>query len=98
MITESAGGSRATGRGRSPVCGPDQMGDDDAFLRAIADAPADDAPRLVYADWLDEHGQSDQAEYLRLTCRKPSDVVVKRLRELAPTLDPKWATRVNRDF
>ena len=47
------------------------MGDDDAFLRAIADAPGDDAPRLVYADWLDEHGQPDRAEYLRLACGYP---------------------------
>lgn len=26
-----------------------------AFLRAICDQPADDTPRLIYADWLDEH-------------------------------------------
>lgn len=32
------------------------MGEESAFLRAIADAPADDAPRLVYADWLDDRG------------------------------------------
>src|SRR5207237_8177394 len=29
---------------------------DDAFLRTIAAAPDDDAPRLVYADWLEERG------------------------------------------
>jgi uncharacterized protein (TIGR02996 family) len=29
--------------------------DGDALLQAILQAPADDAPRLVYADWLDEH-------------------------------------------
>ena len=28
------------------------MTDDEAFIRAIVAAPADDAPRLVYADWL----------------------------------------------
>ena len=32
------------------------MTDDDALLRAVRAAPADDAPRLVYADWLDERG------------------------------------------
>jgi uncharacterized protein (TIGR02996 family) len=26
-----------------------------AFIRAICAAPADDLPRLVFADWLDEH-------------------------------------------
>jgi uncharacterized protein (TIGR02996 family) len=35
------------------------------FLRAIADSPDDDALRLVYADWLDEHGQAEQAESIR---------------------------------
>ena len=32
------------------------MDDEAAFLQTIHAAPADDAPRLVYADWLDEHG------------------------------------------
>jgi uncharacterized protein (TIGR02996 family) len=32
------------------------MGEDEAFLKAIAQAPADDALRLVYADWLEERG------------------------------------------
>jgi uncharacterized protein (TIGR02996 family) len=34
----------------------------DALLAAIVEAPDDDAPRLIYADWLDEHGdEHDQA-------------------------------------
>jgi uncharacterized protein (TIGR02996 family) len=41
------------------------MGDQDAILEAIFAAPADDAPRLVYADWLDEHGHPEQAEFIR---------------------------------
>src|SRR5690349_19744431 len=28
----------------------------EAFLAAICEAPEDDAPRLVYADWLDDNG------------------------------------------
>jgi uncharacterized protein (TIGR02996 family) len=36
-----------------------------AFLRAILDDPEDDAPRLVFADWLEEHGDSDRAEFIR---------------------------------
>ncbi len=43
-----------------------------AFLQAIRDAPEDDTPRLVYADWLDEHGTSDadrdRAEFIRVQC------------------------------
>src|SRR5213078_3097387 len=37
-----------------------------ALLAAIRQAPADDAPRLVYADWLDEHGQPERAEFIRV--------------------------------
>src|SRR6516162_7801674 len=40
----------------------------DAFLRAIADNPYDDTPRLVYADWLDEHDDPGRAEFIRLQC------------------------------
>ena len=45
------------------------MKDRDALLAAILAAPDDDTPRLVYADWLDEHGSkedSDRAELVRL--------------------------------
>ncbi len=46
-------------RGEAPV-------DEDGLIRAIIDAPDDDLPRLVYADWLEEHGQPARAELLRL--------------------------------
>jgi type VI secretion system protein ImpC len=41
---------------------------DEAFLQAIFQAPDDDAPRLVYADWLEEHGQPERAEFIRVQC------------------------------
>jgi uncharacterized protein (TIGR02996 family) len=41
---------------------------DEAFLEAICETPADDTPRLVYADWLDERGDSDRAEFIRVQC------------------------------
>ncbi len=34
------------------------MSDHDAFLRAICENPAEDTPRLVFADWLDEHADA----------------------------------------
>jgi uncharacterized protein (TIGR02996 family) len=37
---------------------------DEAFLRAICASPEDDAPRLIYADWLEERGDP-RAELLR---------------------------------
>jgi uncharacterized protein (TIGR02996 family) len=36
------------------------------LLDAIAEHPEDDARRLVFADWLDEHGESDRAEFIRV--------------------------------
>src|SRR5262245_8775522 len=36
-----------------------------AFIDAIRDAPDEDAHRLVYADWLQERGEADQAAFLR---------------------------------
>jgi uncharacterized protein (TIGR02996 family) len=40
----------------------------DAFLDAIFDAPDDDTPRLVFADWLEEHDQENYARFIRLQC------------------------------
>lgn len=37
----------------------------DEFLQTIIAHPDDDAPRLVYADWLEEHGEADRAEFIR---------------------------------
>src|SRR5579872_1801348 len=39
------------------------------FLKAICDNPEDDTPRLVYADWLDEHGDTARAEFIRVQCQ-----------------------------
>jgi uncharacterized protein (TIGR02996 family) len=44
------------------------MTQEKAFLQAIFENPDDDAPRLIYADWLDENGQPDRAEFIRLQC------------------------------
>jgi uncharacterized protein (TIGR02996 family) len=45
------------------------MTHDDAFLQAIVESPEDDTPRLVYADWLDENGQGERAEFIRVQCQ-----------------------------
>ncbi|VTU00197.1 Repeat-companion domain TIGR02996 OS=Singulisphaera acidiphila (strain ATCC BAA-1392 / DSM 18658 / VKM B-2454 / MOB10) GN=Sinac_4455 PE=4 SV=1 [Gemmataceae bacterium] len=44
------------------------MSDEDALLGAIWDAPNDDTPRLVYADWLDENSDPESAEFIRVQC------------------------------
>jgi uncharacterized protein (TIGR02996 family) len=42
------------------------MSEKDDLLRAICERPDDDAVRLVYADWLDDHGDADRAELIRV--------------------------------
>lgn len=42
--------------------------DGEALFRAVCDNPADDTPRLVYADWLEENGRGERAEFIRLQC------------------------------
>ncbi len=44
------------------------MSSDEAFLRDICEHPDDEAPRLVYADWLEEHGNEARAEFIRVEC------------------------------
>jgi uncharacterized protein (TIGR02996 family) len=76
--------------------------DEEALLAAIAAAPRDDAPRLVYADWLQERGQDAKAEYLRtvVTLMHPPENVadVARCRALAEDLDPDWRQQVGGRF
>ena len=62
------------------------MMQDEAFLEAIRQAPDDDAPRLIYADWLEEHGQPERAEFIRLECE----------RERVPEHSPRWHELVSR--
>lgn len=41
------------------------MSDHDALLRAILEFPAEDTPRLMYADWCDENNDPDRAAFIR---------------------------------
>ncbi len=43
------------------------MGIEDAFLHDILARPDDDAPRLIYADWLDERN-NPRGEFIRVQC------------------------------
>jgi uncharacterized protein (TIGR02996 family) len=40
----------------------------DSFLKTIIENPEDDTPRLVFADWLEEHGETERAAFIRLQC------------------------------
>src|SRR5215217_3370403 len=41
------------------------MNDRDALLTAIGEHPEEDTPRLMYADWLEENGQPERADFVR---------------------------------
>jgi uncharacterized protein (TIGR02996 family) len=48
------------------------MNHEQAFLQAIRETPDEDAPRLIYADWLEEQGgaaRAARAAFIRLQCR-----------------------------
>jgi uncharacterized protein (TIGR02996 family) len=76
---------------------------EDGFLITIRGAPADDATRLVYADWLEEQGDAEslaKAAYLRAECRlaglgdRDRDEVVLQLREIAEGIPTVWKAAV----
>jgi uncharacterized protein (TIGR02996 family) len=76
------------------------MTHDDAFLQAIIENP-DDGPRLVYADWLDEHRDPDRAEFIRVQCELARMAVFNdrrrglqaRQQHLLATQGTKWLTQ-----
>jgi uncharacterized protein (TIGR02996 family) len=73
------------------------MTEEEAFIQAIADNPADDTPRLIFADWLEERGDP-RAEFIRVQCalhQLPSDdsqraELAHRQRELRRRHEAVW--------
>jgi uncharacterized protein (TIGR02996 family) len=63
------------------------MTHDEAFLQAILDSPDDDAPRLIYADWLEEK-DDPRAAVVR---RHPA--LFRFLADLKTVRDPDAALR-----
>lgn len=71
---------------------------DAAFLAAIRETPEDDTLRLIYADWLDEHGQEERAEFIRAQIELSRGVadrgrileLQQRLRELLQKHRAQW--------
>ena len=67
----------------------------EAFLRTICENPEDDATRLVYADWLQENGDEDRAEFIRLQIayqNQPAefDPTYARMDELRKRHGQRW--------
>ena len=75
------------------------MSDREALLRAILATPDDDAPRLVYADWLEEHEWYWEATHLRQAVANPEgrwwQLTLALLRGLhPPAAMPEWTRRL----
>jgi uncharacterized protein (TIGR02996 family) len=76
-----------------------------ALEAAIVANANEDTPRLAYADWLDENGDPDRAEFIRVQCRladmPPSDPdwvdLTERQSELDCRLKHRFLTRVGED-
>src|SRR5690242_5801815 len=70
------------------------MSEGDSLYQAILANPDDDAPRLVYADWLDEHGQPERAEFIRVQCAMaripPHTARWRPLHERSVRLEREW--------
>jgi uncharacterized protein (TIGR02996 family) len=65
------------------------MTHDDAFLQAILETPNDDTPRLIYADWLEEHpdpARVDRGRFIR------QQVELARMPDDDPRRPPREAT------
>ncbi len=50
------------------------MNDGELLLRAILSEPAEDTPRLAYADYLEENGEGERAEFIRIQCRADREI------------------------
>lgn len=73
-----------------------QLPEWELLLKAVAASPDDDLPRLVAADWLDEHGEPERAEFIRIQIeRAKADTPKLAWREQAllnnPLLGWQWA-------
>jgi uncharacterized protein (TIGR02996 family) len=58
------------------------MRDAKGFLQAILDEPEDVGPRLIFADWLKEHGEATRAEFIRVQAELARQDVGGRRRAL----------------
>src|SRR5438309_575800 len=70
----------------------------EAFLASILETPDDDVPRLIYADWLDDQGDTERAEFIRLQielarlseCGLRAEELEKREEKLLGEHEERW--------
>jgi len=85
--------AEANGRAAAPAAGGARlMRDHDALYRSILANPADNTPRLVYADWLEENGRAEEAEFIRIESRL--DTITPDDPDLSGLLDRQEELRI----
>lgn len=79
----------------------------DAFLQDILAHPDDDAPRLIFADWLEEQGDANsvaRAEFIRIQCALAAGKIpeqqhaelVRREEQILDEWDKEWVRPIRR--
>lgn len=70
------------------------MTEREALLAAIRESPDNDLPRLIYADYLDEHGSRGRdaatVEFIRISCKYMNAQVKIMPREAYPWIEANW--------
>lgn len=70
-----------------------------AFLQAIIAEPNRDDLRLIFADWIEERGDTDRAEFIRLQCaRMPYTIPGQRETDLLVRHKNEWAQPILQIF
>jgi uncharacterized protein (TIGR02996 family) len=69
---------------------------DPALLRAVIESPDDDLPRLLAADYLEEHGEQECGEFIRIQidlakALSPLAPLGKLIETVRPWIDPDKA-------
>ena len=75
--------------------GGNTMSEGDALYQTILENPEDDAPRLIYSDWLEEQGDTQRAQFIRIQCEQaraePHSPLCRKLISRARRLyKPHW--------
>src|SRR5947209_2285796 len=94
----TAGRPESTRNASARTVGGSEVNEEQALLTAIVAQPDEDTPRLVYADWIEEHGQPERAEFIRLQIQEANladgaperEKVAERRRALEKAHEDEW--------
>ena len=78
------------------------MTEREALLAAVYANPDDDTPRLVFADWLQENGEPERAEFIRVQCELAGELppragrgaLVSRTHKLLRAHESRWRSEL----